>query len=105
MDWNAGASVTAAANRTSSTAPPANVRRPICLLPRFPLDCGLNMLKRPTLPSLCLLTIVLMGGLPLAGCKKGNSEQINFQMGEVVIATPMLYNVVQTVWRTQLGNL
>ena len=26
-------------------------------------------------------------------------------MGERVIATPMIYNVVQTVWRTQLGDL
>ena len=26
-------------------------------------------------------------------------------MGERVIATPMLYNVVQTMWRTQLGDL
>ncbi len=26
-------------------------------------------------------------------------------MGERVIATPMVYNVVQTMWRTQLGDL
>jgi Domain of unknown function (DUF4352) len=63
------------------------------------------MLKRPTLPSLCLLSLVVVAGLPLAGCRKQTSEQINFQMGERVIATPMVYNVVQTVWRTQLGDL
>ena len=63
------------------------------------------MPKRLTLPSLCLLTIALAAELPLAGCKKADSQQTNFQMGERVIATPMVYNVVQTVWRTQLGNL
>jgi Domain of unknown function (DUF4352) len=63
------------------------------------------MFKSPALPSLCLLSVAVVAGLPLAGCKKATSEQINFQMGERVIATPMIYNVVQTVWRTQLGDL
>jgi hypothetical protein len=62
------------------------------------------MLKRPTLPSLCLFTLALAAGLALAGCKK-ESQQTDFQMGERVIATPMLYDVVQTMWRTQLGDL
>ena len=62
------------------------------------------MLKRPTLPTLCLLTIAVAAGLALAGCKK-ESQQTDFQMGERAIATPMLYNVVQTMWRTQLGDL
>ena len=62
------------------------------------------MHKRLTLSSLCLLTIA-SAVLPLAGCKKDESQQTNFQMGERVIATPLVYNVVQTVWRTQLGNL
>jgi hypothetical protein len=63
------------------------------------------MLKRTTLPTLCLLTIALAAGLALAGCQKGDSQQTNFQMGDRVIVKPMLYNVVQTVWRTQLGSL
>ncbi len=63
------------------------------------------MPKRPTLPSLCLLTVALAAALPLGGCKKDESQQTDFQMGERVIAAPLLYNVVQTVWRTQLGNL
>jgi hypothetical protein len=62
------------------------------------------MLKRPTLPSLCLFTLALAAGLALAGCKK-ESQQTDFQIGERVIATPMLYDVVQTMWRTQLGDL
>jgi hypothetical protein len=63
------------------------------------------MLKPPTLFTLCLLSLSAVAAFPLAGCKKATSEQINFQMGERVIATPMIYNVVQTVWRTQLGDL
>ncbi len=43
--------------------------------------------------------------LALAGCQKQGSAQINFQMGERIIAGPMTYNVVQTTWRTQLGDL
>jgi len=62
------------------------------------------MLKRRTLPTLCLLTIALAAGLALAGCKK-ESQQTDFQMGERAVATPMVYNVVQTMWRTQLGDL
>ncbi|MDP8989723.1 MAG: DUF4352 domain-containing protein [Acidobacteriota bacterium] len=62
------------------------------------------MLMRPTLPSLWLLTIALAAGLALAGCKK-ESQQTDFQMGERVVAKPLLYNVVQTMWRTQLGDL
>jgi hypothetical protein len=63
------------------------------------------MLKPPRLSTLCLLSLAAVAGIPLAGCKKATSEQINFQMGERVIATPLIYNVVQTVWRTQLGDL
>ena len=63
------------------------------------------MLKRPTLPSLCLLSLAMVATLTLGGCKKQVSEQTNFQMGEQVFAGPMIYAVVQTVWRTQLGDL
>jgi len=63
------------------------------------------MLKSPALPTLCLLTLAMGAAFPLAGCKKQAAEQINFQMGERVTATPMTYNVVQTAWRTQLGDM
>jgi hypothetical protein len=63
------------------------------------------MLKSPALPSLCLLTLALVAGLPLAGCKEQVLTRTEFQMGERVIATPMTYNVVQTAWRTQLGDM
>ena len=57
------------------------------------------------MPTLCLLTLAAGAAFPLAGCKKQAAEQINFQMGERVTATPMTYNVVQTAWRTQLGDM
>jgi hypothetical protein len=63
------------------------------------------MLKCPALPTLCLLTLALIAGLPLASCKKQAPAQIVFQMGERVTDTPMTYNVVQTAWRTQLGDI
>jgi hypothetical protein len=52
------------------------------------------MLKCPALPSLCLLTLALVAALPLVSCKRQAPEQIDFQMGERVIA-----------WRTQLGDI
>lgn len=62
------------------------------------------MLKCPALPTLCLLILALVAGLPLTGCKKQAPAQIVFQMGERVTDTPMTYSVVQTAWRTQLGD-
>lgn len=59
------------------------------------------MLMRRTLPLLWLLLIVVLGGCT----KRQTSEQINYQMGERVLAGPMVYNVVQTTWKTQLGDL
>ena len=58
------------------------------------------MTYRRLLPSLLLLVALL-----LAGCKKQSSTQINYQMGERIVAGPMVYNVVQTIWKTQLGDL
>ena len=62
------------------------------------------MFTRPPLPSLWLFSLVVAAGLPVAGCKKQTSEQLNYSMGERIMAGPMVYNVVQTTWRTQLGE-
>ena len=62
-------------------------------------------MKRVPLDSLLLAALSVAGGLLLTGCNKQSSTQINFQMGERVTATPMTYNVVQTAWRTQLGDI
>jgi uncharacterized protein DUF4352 len=62
-------------------------------------------MKRAPLDSLLLAALSLAGGLLLTGCSKQNSVQINFQMGDRITAGPVAYNVIQTVWRTQLGDI
>jgi len=62
-------------------------------------------MKRAPLDSLLLAALSLAGGLLLTGCGKQNSVQINFQMGDRITAGPVAYNVIQTVWRTQLGDI
>jgi len=58
------------------------------------------------LPPLWIFAPALLAALLLAGCnKKQTSEQINYSMGERITAGPMVYNVVETVWKTQLGDL
>jgi hypothetical protein len=62
------------------------------------------LFKRP--PSLWLFSTVLVAALLTAGCKpRRTSEQLNYAMGERITAGPLVYNVVQTVWRTQLGDV
>jgi len=52
----------------------------------------------PFLPFLFLLAA-------LSGCaNKGNSNRIDYQMGERVTLGPLTYNVVETAWRSQLGD-
>jgi Domain of unknown function (DUF4352) len=63
------------------------------------------MFSRPRLTPLWLLSLIVVAGLPMTGCKKEASQQLNYVMGERITAGPMTYNVVQTVWRTQLGDL
>lgn len=63
------------------------------------------MITRAPLPSLWPLLLVAVAWSSLSGCKKQTSEQINYQMGERIAAGPMVYNVVQTTWRTQLGDV
>jgi Domain of unknown function (DUF4352) len=63
------------------------------------------MTKRAPSTSILLLLPVTFVLLFLAGCTKQTSTQINYQMGERITAGPMVYNVVQTIWRTQLGDL
>jgi len=62
-------------------------------------------MKRAPLPLILLLLPAAIAILFLGGCRKQNSTQINYQMGERIVAGPMVYNVVQTIWRTQLGDL
>lgn len=40
----------------------------------------------------------------LAGCNRQNAVQIDYQMGERINVGPLVYNVVETVWQSQLGD-
>src|SRR5689334_14397265 len=62
-------------------------------------------MKRVPLYSLLLLALQTAGGGWETGCSRQTSAQINFQMGERITAGPVVYNVVQTMWRTQLGDI
>jgi len=50
------------------------------------------------------LTLVLAFAA-LTGCgSRGDSLRIDYQMGERVTVGPLTYNVVESVWRSQLGD-
>ena len=57
--------------------------------------------------SRAILGLTLAIGMTvLSGCAKPqNSTQINYQMGERITNGPLVYNVVQTVWKPQIGDL
>lgn len=63
------------------------------------------MIKRAPSPSILLLLPVVFALLLTASCKRQTSVQINYQMGERITDGPMVYNIVQTIWKTQLGDL
>jgi hypothetical protein len=62
-------------------------------------------MNRAPLDLLLLAALSVAGGLLLTGCNRQNSVQINFQMGDRITAGPVVYNVIQTMWRTQLGDI
>jgi uncharacterized protein DUF4352 len=59
------------------------------------------MSRRP----LFLLAVVPMIALTFVGCNRQNSVQLDYQIGDRVTVGPLVYNVVETVWRSQLGDL
>lgn len=54
---------------------------------------------RPIILSLAVPSVIL-----LAGCGRGAATRIDYQMGDRVPLGPLTYNVIETVWRSQLGN-
>jgi hypothetical protein len=62
-------------------------------------------MKPVPLDLLLRVALSIAGGLLLTGCNRQNSVQINFQMGDRITAGPVVYNVIQTMWRTQLGDI
>jgi len=63
---------------------------------------GLLSLRRP---AVVLASMVAAFGLMLQGCQKQSSGQVNFQPGETIPTGSLTYNVVQTTWRTELGDI
>ncbi len=50
-------------------------------------------------------TPTLLALAALSGCgSRQNSTRINYEMGDKVSVGPLTYNVIETSWRSQLGN-
>jgi len=62
-------------------------------------------MKPVPLDLLLRVALSIAGGLLLTECNRQNSTHINFQMGDRITAGPVVYNVIQTMWRTQLGDI
>jgi hypothetical protein len=58
------------------------------------------MLRRAFRPFLVALTITLL----FTGCRNTVVSRAEYQMGDKVPAGPLTYNVVEKVWRSQLGE-
>ncbi len=58
-----------------------------------------------TTPFRLAVASTLLLGCLLTGCNRGNSSQLDFQMGEKVPLGPLTYNVIDTSWRSQMGDL
>lgn len=59
------------------------------------------MLRRVLFPLLLALAITLLS----ASCRPQVTARAEYQMGEKVPAGPLTYNVVEKVWRSQLGEM
>lgn len=61
--------------------------------------------KKLASQSFCLLLATIACGLVLSGCKAQTQAKSVYPMGERATNGPIVYNVVQSVWKTQLGDL
>ncbi|MGA3189985.1 MAG: DUF4352 domain-containing protein [Bryobacteraceae bacterium] len=78
----------------------ANTR--ICLWTEYQIDCGVAIiLRRVSYPFLVALAISLL----FTGCREQVTSRAEYQMGDKVPAGPLTYNVVEKVWRSQLGEM
>jgi hypothetical protein len=53
----------------------------------------------------CLFPVALAISLFITGCRNPVTSHAEFQMGEKVVAGHLTYNVVEKVWRSQLGEM
>jgi hypothetical protein len=58
------------------------------------------MLRRVLYPFLFALPVALL----LTGCHGAPTSHFEYQMGDKIPAGPLTYNVVEKVWRSQLGD-
>jgi hypothetical protein len=58
------------------------------------------MIQRQFRVAACLLC-----ALSLAGCTRENSGKVEYSMGEQVVLGPLTYTVIDSAWKTQLGDL
>jgi hypothetical protein len=59
------------------------------------------ILRRVLCPFLVVLSILLL----FTGCRNTVTSRAEYQMGDKVPAGPLTYNVVEKVWRSQLGEM
>jgi hypothetical protein len=52
-----------------------------------------------------LFGCVILFGCFLAGCQRATPARVEFPMGEKVPVGPLIYNVVESGWRTQFGDV
>jgi hypothetical protein len=57
------------------------------------------MIRRLSFPLVLALAVSL-----LAGCRNVSATRTEYQMGDKIPAGPFTYNVVEKVWRSQLGE-
>jgi hypothetical protein len=69
----------------------------ICLWSEYQIDCGVAIMLRR-------FPVALTISLLLTGCRSTAPSRAEFQMGDKVAAGPLTYNVVEKVWRSQLGE-
>src|SRR5437870_4346829 len=87
------------AARLSATKTASHSGRRICVCSEIPLNCGIVTMRSPA-SSFLLAPLLIV----LAGCNRQNTAQIDYQIGERINVGPLVYNVVETVWQSQLGE-
>src|SRR5579862_2813092 len=55
--------------------------------------------------SRCAVLCVFVFGCVLAGCQRQAPSRTEYPMGEKVPVGPLVYNVIESDWRTQLGDV
>lgn len=72
-----------------------------CLCAEYRINCGIVIMSKRT-GFFPILTVAVC--LVLPGCGARQANRIDYQMGERVVIGPLTYNVVESAWRSQLGE-